>query len=175
MDLAEHQLTLKRHRDLDGRNIDPWIRRFLLALLVSTVVLALLNTFGQLPATSTARTPVATLGVTAPERVRGGLLFEARFTVTAVGRALKQPELVLSSGWFESMTLNTTEPEPKEERNDNGRVVLTYDEIPAGRKLVVWLQFQANPANLGSQRQEVELFDGTERLLGTTRSMFVFP
>jgi hypothetical protein len=175
VDLSEQRLSEERHRDLVGRKIDPWVRRILLSVLVAVAVLALLNVFGQEPSTSTASAPEAALEVSAPRDVRGGLLFQARLTVEALGGDLKEPKLVLSPGWFEAMTLNTTEPQPKEEFTDDGRVVLGYDEIPAGRRLVVWLAFQANPANLGSQRQEVELFDGTRRLLGLSRSITVFP
>jgi hypothetical protein len=168
-------LSPERHRDLVGRDVGPWVRRAVLAALLAVAILALLNVFGQEPTTSTASGPDASLDVSSPKSIRGGLLFESRFTVRALGHDLKEPKLVLDPGWLESMTLNTVEPAAKAEQTDNGRIVLEYDLIPAGRRLVVWLMFQANPTNLGTQSQDVELFDGTTRLLGLNRSIAVFP
>ena len=174
MDAGEF-LSIERNRDLAGRDVGPWVRRFVVAALLAVAILALLNVFGQEPSTSTASGPEASLDLFSPKSIRGGLLFEARFTVRALGRDLKEPKLVLAPGWLESMTLNTVEPAAKAEHTDNGRIVLEYDLIPAGRRLVVWLMFQANPTNLGTQRQDVDLFDGSTRLLGITRSITVFP
>jgi hypothetical protein len=173
--LGEQYLPTERYRDLAGRDVGPWVRRIIIASLLALAILGLLNVFGQEPTTSTASGPAASLDLYSPKRIRGGLLFEARFTVRAFGHDLKEPKLVLDPGWLESMTLNTMEPAATAEHTDNGRIVLEYDLIPAGRRLVVWLQFQANPTNLGTQSQGVELFDGTTRLLGITRSITVFP
>src|SRR5690349_19299541 len=82
-----------------------WTRLLGLALLLAFVVAALLNEFGQAATTSTARSPAATLQVTAPNRLRGGLLFEGKFQVAAA-RSLKAPTLILDGGWLNAMTLN---------------------------------------------------------------------
>ena len=137
-------------------------------------VAALLNVFGQEPNTSSASGPPASLQINGPSDVRGGLIFEARLDVLA-RREIREPRLILDRGWFESLTLNTTEPEPSEEATDNGRVVMSFDTIPADRSLVVWLQFQANPTNLGRQDQDVELYDGTTKLLHAEHSLTIFP
>jgi hypothetical protein len=71
--------------------------------------------------------------------------------------------------------LNSTIPDPPEERTDNGRVVLQYDTIPAGRLLVVWLQFQVNPTRVGREDQDVELWDGQTRLLHLDHSLRTHP
>jgi hypothetical protein len=142
--------------------------------MLAVSVAALLNVFGQEPNTSSASGPPASLQINAPSDVRGGLLFEARFDVLA-RREVREPRLILDRGWFESLTLNTIEPGAKEESTDNGRVVLSYDTIPAGRSLVVWLQFQVNPTNLGRQDQDVELFDGTTKLLHVEHTLTIFP
>jgi len=63
--------------------------------------------------------PEASLTVSSPPRVRGGLLYQARIRVKA-RRALKQPSLVLDQGWFEQTTINTIEPQPSQEQTDNG-------------------------------------------------------
>jgi len=47
-------LDLERHRDLRGRDREPWIRRSGMALLTLIPLAALLNTFGQAPTASTA-------------------------------------------------------------------------------------------------------------------------
>ena len=80
---APDTLTLKRHRDMQGR--EWWIlgRRILLALLAAVLIAALLNVFGQRPHSSTAATPRASLKVYAPVRARSGLSYAARFHITA--------------------------------------------------------------------------------------------
>src|SRR4051794_22946042 len=98
-------IVLKRDRDLAGRQNEIWVRRGLFALLCVVPVLALLNVFGQRPATSSAAIGAARLSVYAPTRVRGGLLFQARFHLTAE-RDIKKAILVLAPGWLEGMTVN---------------------------------------------------------------------
>ena len=75
-------IVLERHRDLSGR-YSVWWRRALLVLIGAFLVAALLDVFGQRPNGSRAASSAATLSVYAPSRIRGGLLFEARFHVTA--------------------------------------------------------------------------------------------
>src|SRR5436190_7898049 len=88
--MAELQghLSRSRDRDLKGREYQVWTRRALLLLLVALIVAALLNVFGQRSTTSEARASAATLTVKAPQRLRGGLIFEGRFEIQA-HRALK--------------------------------------------------------------------------------------
>ena len=80
---APDMIVLKRDRDLAGREWEAWLRRGLFALLCLVPLLALLNVFGQRPETASAAAPEAKLELYAPEHVRSGLLFEARFRVTA--------------------------------------------------------------------------------------------
>src|SRR4051794_26759570 len=101
-------VLLRRHRDLDSRRNEVWVRRAILLLLAAIPVVALFNVVGQRPATSTATTPAASLSVYAPTSLRGGLLYEARFHVQAV-HELKDARLVLDSGWLEGMQVNTIE------------------------------------------------------------------
>ena len=152
----------------------PWIRRAGLALLLAFVIAALLNAFGQRSETSSAKGPAASLELTAPERVRGGLLFQARLHVRAF-REIRQPSLVLEPGWLNGLTQNTSAPQAKAERSDNGRIVLDYDTIPAGQSLVVWLQYQVNPTHVGTNDQDVELWDGQSRLVHLDRTQTTFP
>jgi hypothetical protein len=137
-------------------------------------VAALFNVFGQRVRTSSASGPAATLKLEAPPRARGGLIFQARFDIKAF-REVRQPLLILDPGWLDGLTQNTSAPEPTSERTDNGRVVLEYDTIPAGRKLTVWLQYQTNPTHVGRTDQDVELWDGTRRLVHLEHSLTVFP
>src|SRR5919202_715705 len=106
---APDTIVLKQHRDLDGREKDLWIRRALFALLLVVPLLALFNLFGQRPGTSKATVSEAALSVYAPTRVRGGLLWEARFHITA-HREIKKAILILGSGWLEGVTGNTGQP-----------------------------------------------------------------
>jgi hypothetical protein len=167
-------IVLKRHRDLDGRGNHPWIRRGLLGLIAAFLVVGLLNVFGQRPATSRAATPGAVLSVYAPTRVRGGLLYTARFHVSARSD-LKKAMLVLDSGWFEGMQVNSIVPQPLAEGSRNGRVVYELGHIAKGDSSILWIQFQVNPTNIGRRSQNVELDDGAQVLSTVHRSVTVFP
>ena len=92
-------------------------------------LLALFNLFGQRPHLSSAASPPASLEVYAPSRVRGGLLWEARFTITA-HRELKDAVLELDKGWLEGMTMNTVEPAPVGEGSHDGKLVLDLGHVP---------------------------------------------
>src|SRR5215216_4509390 len=124
-------IVLRRDRDLVGRGWQIWVRRALFALLPILALLALLNLFGQHPSTFTRATSAATLKLFVPARVRSGVLYEARFRVTA-HRDLGSATLVLGPGWLESMTINTIEPSPVNEGSANGSLTLELGHIPAG-------------------------------------------
>jgi hypothetical protein len=171
---APDQLDLGRHRDLQGRGSHVWVRRGILTLLGAIVLAALLGTFGQHPATSHAQGADARLEVQSPARLRGGLIFQARFTIAAVRRIAK-PTLVLGSGWFESMSINSTEPNPVEEKVVGRDVRMTFEALPAGTSTTVWIYFQVNPTNVGSRSQDVRLEDGERTLAAVHRSVTIFP
>jgi hypothetical protein len=174
MEANGHQAWLRRHRDLAGRDVEPWIRRAGLGVLTLLMIAALLNAFGQRTERSRASNAIASLKLKAPPRARGGDIFEARFDVRAF-REIRQPTLVLDPGWLEGLTQNTAKPQAKSERSDNGRIVLEYDTLPAGRKLSVWLQYQVNPTYVGAEDQDVELWDGTTKLIHLNHSFRSFP
>jgi len=150
------------------------LRRGLFALLPLLTVFALVNLFGQRPASATASSPTAALKVYAPDRVRGGLLFEARFHIRA-RQNLEKATLVLHPGWLEGMTVNTIEPAPASETSSNGRLSLELGHLAAGDSFLLFIQFQVNPTNLGHRKQTVELFDGRKKLLHLDRSITIFP
>jgi len=150
------------------------LRRGLFALLPLLALLGLLNFFGQHPQTTTVSGNGASLKLYAPSRVRSGLLYEARFHLTA-RRDLKQATLVLSPGWLESMTLNTIEPSPVNEASDNGRLSLDLGHIPAGSSHLLFMQFQTNPTNVGHRDASLTLKDGDQTLLHLHRTITVFP
>jgi hypothetical protein len=165
---------LAPYRDLSGRGFDPWVRRTFLCVLGLVVLAALLNTFGQHPATTRAAGASAGLEVQSPADLRGGLIFQTRITVRARA-ALKKPTLVLQRGWFESMSVNSIEPDPAEMSSRDGSVSMTFAPLAAGRSLVVWLYFQANPTNVGKRSQDVELDDGAHLIAEVHRSITVWP
>lgn len=167
-------IVLERDRDLAGRAWEIWVRRALFALLPLISVLALLNLFGQRPTSVTVSSPEASLKLFAPPRVRSGLLFEARFRITA-RQDLKKATLVLHPGWLEGMTVNTIEPSPVDEASANGKLSLDLGHIPAGKSYLLFVQFQIDPTNVGHRPQTVELFDGDQKLLQLDRSITVFP
>jgi hypothetical protein len=138
-------------------------------------VLGLLNVFGQRPSTAAAETPAAKLTVYAPTKLRGGLLFSARFHITA-RRELKDATLVLDPGWAEGMAINTIEPSPLGEGSKNGRLSLQFGHVPAGQSHILFMQFQVNPTNIAWHRpQNVELDDGTTKVLTIKRDIVIYP
>jgi hypothetical protein len=167
------QLVLKVARDREGRR-DITARRIALAALLVVLALGLLNVFGQRPATTAADAEAATLEVYAPERVRGGLFYEARFTIEA-REEVEKATLVLDSGWAEGITINTVAPGPLGEASRDGRLAFELGRIPAGQKHVLFLQLQVNPTNVGHRAQDVELYDGDELLATVNRTITVWP
>jgi hypothetical protein len=168
-------IVLRRHRDLKGRHKDVWVRRGLLALVALIPVLALFNVFGQRPGKPTVATSAARLQLYAPSRVRGGLLYEARFHITA-RQEIKKAILVLDPGWGEGQQINTIEPSPSGEASRDGQLELTLGHIPQGQTHLLFMQFQVNPTNVAWRRpQNVELFDGNTHLLTLKHHLTVFP
>jgi hypothetical protein len=166
-------IVLKRHRDIAGVP-SVWWRRGVLALLGAFLVVGLLNVFGQRPRGSRVQVPAATLSVFAPTAVRGGLLWEARFHVTA-RHDIKEATLVLDSGWAEGMQINTIEPSPVGEASRDGKLAFDLGHIAAGHSFVLYMEFQVNSTNVGRRSQTVRLDDGETTLATVHRTVTVFP
>lgn len=145
-----------------------------MSLLALFLVLGLLNVFGQRPKTSEAASSAASLKVYAPTRVRGGIYYEARFTVTA-HRDVKDAMLVLNPGWAEGITINTAEPSPVDEASRDGKLVFDLGHVPAGTSHILFLQLQVNPTNVGHRSQDVALYDGDTLITTVDRNITVFP
>ena len=168
-------LVLKRDRDLEGREYDIWIRRALLLVIVAIPVVALFNVFGQRPDVHTLVSPAASMKIYAPSHLRGGLLYEARFHITA-RTDIKDAYLVLGPGWAEGMQMNTVEPSPVSETSSSGRLSFELGRIPAGQSHILFMQFQVNPTNVAFGRtQTVELKDGQTNLISFKRQINIFP
>ena len=168
-------IILKRHRDLHGLRKAPWPRRVILGLICAFAILALANVFGQRPATTVAGSDEASLKLYAPTHLRGGLLFSARFHVTA-HRDVKDAMLVLDQGWAEGMAINTIEPSPVGEASRDGKLSLDLGHIPAGSSYVLYMQFQANATNLAWRRPAgVTLLDGGQELVHIDRMITIYP
>jgi hypothetical protein len=166
-------LTKAANRDRSER-VELAFRRSFFGLLGIMIFAALLNVFGQRPTTTLAASSVADLEVFAPEALRGGLYYQGRITVN--GREeIRKATLVLDGGWTEQMQINTVEPSPVGEASRDGRLTLDYGHLGAGDKLVVYLQFQVNPTNVGRRSQDVELYDDTTLLATANRTVTVFP
>ena len=166
-------LTLVRNRDRSDRR-GIYVRRVVLGLVAALAVAGLLNAFGQRPETSRAATAAASLKVYAPSRVRGGLYYEARITVTA-RREVKDARVVFDSGWAEGITINTVEPSPVGEASVDGKLALDLGHIRAGTSYLLFLQLQVNPTNVGHREQDVALYDGDTFLTSVDRTVTVFP
>lgn len=146
----------------------------LLCLIAVLPLLALLNVFGQHPTTTTAANAAVSVHVTAPSRLRSGLIFQVRLSVTA-HRDIKELEVVWDRGWWESMSVNSTVPEPSEESSSDGRVVFDYGPLGAGHTHVSWLYFQVNPTNVGKRQESIDVKDGETQLAHIGRSLTIFP
>jgi hypothetical protein len=169
-------LVLKRHRDLVGiRPYGLWVRWIGLGLLTALAILALLDAFGQRPTTQTATAPAASLELYAPEHLRSGLLWSARFHIRA-NQELKKATLVLDPGWAEGMSINTVEPSPIGEGSKNGRLTFELGHIPKGQSYILFMQFQVNPTNVAWRRpQNVELDDGNRQILFLRHHVTIYP
>ena len=169
-------IVLKRHRDHQwaGRH-GPLVRRCVLALIAIVAVLGLFNVFGQRPVTTVASAPAATLKLYAPEHLRGGLLWSARFHIYA-RQDLKKATLVLDPGWAESTAINTIEPSPLGQASKNGRLSLELGHIPKGGQFILFMQFQTNATNVAWRRAEnVELDDGAKQILVIHHHVTIYP
>jgi hypothetical protein len=171
-DLPEH-LDLARHRD-HAAKVELVARRVVMALLAALAVAALLGAFGQSPQRSSAGAERATLEVSAPPRLRGGLFFQGRFSVLAHG-AIENATLVFARGWRENMHINTIEPAPTEEASRGDDLALSFGPLAPGDELVLYMQFQVNPTNVGRRSADVALYDGDELVTRVDRTVTVFP
>lgn len=167
-------IVLTRHRDLKGRDWHPWVRRSLVGLLTVVALLALLGFVGQSTSTTRADAAAATLSVDAPGSVRGGLLYQARFTILA-HQELKDATLFLNSRWIDGLTVNTIEPGPVNEASRDGGLVLELGHIAAGGKYVLYLDYQVNPTTIGSRTLRAELEDGDQPVTSLTRTLRIWP
>ena len=168
------QLTLARHRDLQGREHRPYLRWLILTLLAFFCLLGLMNTFGQRPDTATGATEGVELEVYSPETLRSGLFFMSRFTIRAE-REIEAATLVLDPGWLEGITLNTLVPSPVGEANRDGKIAFDLGRVRAGTEHVFFLHFQVNPTEVGRRPQDVELLDGETPLVRLDRTVAIFP
>jgi hypothetical protein len=151
-----------------------WARRATMTLLALVSVLGLLNTFGQVTSTSSTAGPAATMTLTAPETVRGGLFFQSRIEIDAL-HDIRHPRLVLDRGWFEGMQANSIEPAPVGEAPRDGKVVLSYDALKAGDRMTLWLQFEVNPTSFGRRPYDLELDDAEQPIARVERTITVLP
>jgi hypothetical protein len=145
-----------------------------MALFAAISIVAAIGVFGQRLTESAASAPAATLRLSSPKVVRGGLFFQSRIEIRAQ-QAIEHPRIVLARGWLEQMQFNTTEPEPMSEASRDGRVVLSYDSLDPGDRLVVWMQFQVNPVNVGHRTYDVELDDAERRIARIERTITALP
>jgi len=171
---APDSLVLKRHRDLEGRRWRITARRVLLALLGAFLLAGLLDVFGQRPDTDLVSAQAASLKVFAPVRARSGLVYAARFHITA-HRDIRNAYLVLDPGWAEGYTVNGLAPQPLTEADRNGRLAYGFGHIPAGQSLIFFMSLQVNPTNVGHRSQNVELDDGEKPILTVHRNITIFP
>jgi hypothetical protein len=167
-------IDLPRHRDFEGKRVGQLLRHGFLVLLTVFLLAALFNVFGARSSTEEASAAAASLKVTAPERVRGGLLYQARLEIHAK-QAIGAPTLVFDKGWIEETTVNTLEPEPAETTTDARHLKVRYPPLPPGRTLIVYIALQANPNDAGTHNADVALYDADEEITSIDRTQVNFP
>jgi hypothetical protein len=173
--VAELPAGLTRSDNVDASaGLELASRRILIGLIVLLAALALTNVFGQMEDTSRVVASGASLEVSAPTRLRGGVFFQGRFTIGA-DRELESATIVLDRGWLEGMHINTIEPSPVGEASRDGKLALDFGRVPPGDFVVAYLQFQVNPTNVGRRSQDVELYDGEELLARVDRTVTILP
>jgi hypothetical protein len=169
------EIDLGRHRDFEGRRGGQWLRRGFLTLLLLFILAALANAFGQAAATDTASGAAGTLSVKVPSRLRGGLTYQGEFKLHA-SRDLGAPTLVLDHGLIDQTTINTVQPEPAGSTTDaDGNLKLRFPPMPAGRTLIVYVEFQANPINIGVHDGDISFYDADEEIAQISRTQIDFP
>lgn len=162
------------HVEFGKRDLERHLRRAVLLVFVGLSAAGLANVFGQHTHVTSGDSSAAKLSVDAPQAARGGLIYQAKFTVDA-HRDLAKPTLVLAPGWFDGLTINTVEPDAVTWGQRNGRNTLALPAIAAGDHFVLRLQYQVNPTVIGRHRQEVVLEDAGQPLVRLERSETIFP
>jgi len=174
-DTSEIGLSGSRHETLAGRAAEVWIRRALLGLLTVFLIAGLLSVFGQVErVTTVAGAGGASLTLTAPDRLRGGLIFQTKVVVEA-SETIDDPQLVLSAGFLDGVTLNTVEPGPVNERSEGDQLILRYPRVLEGTTMTAWFEHQVNPTTTGSQVQKLTLRDGDQPLAAIARTVRIAP
>jgi fermentation-respiration switch protein FrsA (DUF1100 family) len=168
------RIVLKDHLELRSVAFFRPARYALLVLLAIFIGFGLFNAFGQRPQTLWLHTPQATVELYAPNHVRGGLFFEARFTITA-HEDIRNALLQLSPGWDEGMQMNTVEPNPLGYGSRDGDLLFTLGHIPKGHVYRLFLEFQVNATNVGRRRADATLYDGGTKIGTIQRTVTVYP
>jgi hypothetical protein len=171
--LPDH-LDRSANVDLHGRNVEPWVRRGGLFVLLVICALGLANVFGQHTHVLSVDSSRAKLSVETPAAARGGLIYQSIFTIEA-HESLSEPTLHLEPGWFDGLTINTVEPDAVEWGQLEGRNTLGLPPLEPGERFVLRLQYQVNPTVLGRRSQDVVLMDGDTQLVRLDHAQTIFP
>jgi hypothetical protein len=168
-------LDRKTSVDAPHREHGVWLRRGFILLITVFLAAGLLNVFGQATSTSEGSSPSADLRVISPSALRGGLLYQAEFQVTAK-QALQNPSLVLSSGWFSGLTSNAEVPQPSQQQSGRSQTVFSLGSMNPGDIRTVRIYFQVNPTTVAWDRpQDTEVTDGGAELVAVHRTITVYP
>jgi hypothetical protein len=167
-------LDRSSHVDLHGRNVEPWVRRAGLFVLLVICALGLANVFGQHTHVLSVDSSAAKLTVETPAAARGGLIYQTIFRIEA-HEDLSEPTLHLEPGWFDGLTINTVQPDAVEWGQLEERNTLKLPPIATGEQFVLRLQYQVNPTVLGRRSQDVVLMEAGTELARLDHSQTLFP
>jgi hypothetical protein len=151
-----------------------WVRRALLVLFVVLVVAALAGALGEQETTHHQTAPAATLTLEGPRRARVGDSFQAKI-VTQARRPIGSPTVLLDAGWFDSIDVSSQPQASNQSGGGDGRVAWSYNAIPAGGTLTVWLSLQADASSAGDHDVGVQLLDGSRRVAAIAHTITILP
>ena len=153
--------------------IGLWVRRAVLTIFAALAVLGLLDVFGQATTQTVASTPAATLrGHRAAGRARRPVLPVARRDPRAARD--RAPAARPRPGWVEGMQFNSNCPPRQRGRPRRSRRA-ELRALAAGERLIVWMQFEVDPTNVGHRSYGLELDDAETKVAAVHRDITVFP
>ena len=152
------------------------MRWLVVSLLTLFALLGLANVFGQNPTHSTGTGDVATLDVSAPNRLRGGVFYQGRFSIHAK-QEIAKATLLLDSGWFESMHIKhaTHRSRLAPPTATGSWCWTTAMSLRATRSLSRGCSSRSTRRIVGHRSQGVELHDEDVPLAAVDRDVTIFP
>lgn len=132
------------------------------AVLGGVVVAALSGALGGAPPeTRWVRTSDISVGLTAPERLRTGMVGEISLTLLPA-RDMPRPAVDIPSDWLRGVTINETSPAPEREEGLPGATRLHLAPLKARQPVTLSFSYQVNPDRRGRSTGAIRVLDGEQ-------------